>query len=194
MRGVVGIILAGGESTRMGTDKALFEMNGRTMAEWVADAMCVFETAGIVGRRRGLAGLDAIPDLRSAGTGPLSGLHTALSAFGRPLVVVAVDQPLVRSETLLRLAGLAAEGETAICIDDRPQVTCASYTPACLEEATRQLRSGGSIQQMLRSVLWTPIRREVWSRWGEDGRSWFSMDTPDSIITAEQRFRLNLLG
>ena len=123
-----------------------------------------------------------------------NGLHTALSAFGRPLVVVAVDQPLVRSETLLRLAGLAAEGETAICIDDRPQVTCASYTPACLEEATRQLRSGGSIQQMLRSVPWTPIRREVWSRWGEDGRSWFSMDTPDSIITAEQRFRLNLLG
>lgn len=194
MRGVVGVILAGGESRRMGRDKAVVDLAGRPMAEWVAGAMSVFDQVVMVGRRRGVAGLEAIPDLYPGPAGPLSGLQTALATFGRPIVAVAVDQPLVRAETLARLAERAADNRTAICMDERPQVTCAAYSPDCLDEANRMLEAGGSIQQMLRSVRWARIEREVWSSWGEDGRSWFSMDSPDDIITAERRFRIDLLG
>ena len=194
MREVIGVVLAGGSSRRMGADKALFEVGGRPMAEWAAAAMEAIDTVVIVGRRRGLAGLEALPDLRSGVKGPLSGLYTALSVFRRPLVVTAVDQPLVRAETISRLAELAAEDRTAVCVDRKPQVTCAAYAAACLEEAARQAGTGGSIQQMLRSIPWTRLEREVWSSWGEDGRSWYSMDSPDDIIAAEQRFRLDLLG
>ena len=194
MRGVVGIILAGGKSNRMGTDKARFEIRGRPMAEWVADAMGALDKVVMVGRRQGLAGVEAIPDLQPGAVGPLSGLQTALSVFRCPLVVVAVDQPLVRADTITRLAERAAANETTICIDEKPQVTCAAYAPTCLDGATRELRSGGSLQHMLKSVPWTPVERNVWSSWGEDGRSWFSMDEPGAIIAAEQRFRLNLLG
>ncbi len=194
MRGVVGVILAGGESTRMGTDKASFELHGRPMVEWVADAMTGFATVVVVGRRRGPAGLEAVADLHPSAAGPLSGLQTALTVWRSPVVLVAVDQPLVRSETLARLGERAAANETAICIDGRPQVTCAAYATTCLGEANRQLRTGGSIQQMLKSVPWTRVERHDWSAWGEDGRSWFSMDTPDDLIAAEQRFRLDLLG
>lgn len=194
MRGVVGVILAGGASTRMGTDKALFELHGRSMAEWVADAMGGFDHVVVVGRSRGLAGLESVSDLHPGAAGPLSGLQTALAVFRSPLVLVAVDQPLVRAETLARLAQWAAADETAICVDGRPQVTCAAYASTCLDEANRQLRTAGSIQHMLKSVPWTRIERDVWSGWGEDGRSWFSMDTPDALIAAEQRFRLDLLG
>lgn len=194
MRTVVGVVLAGGRSRRMGSDKASFELSGRPMVEWVADAMRVFDRVVMVGRRRGLAGLDAIPDLQSGARGPLSGLQTALEVFRSPLVVVAVDQPLVRPETLLRLAELAEANETAVCIDGRPQVTCAAYSSSCLDEATRRLRAGGALQHLLDRVPWTGVPRDVWLSWGEDGRSWFSMDTPDSVIEAEQRFRINLLG
>ena len=194
MRGVVGIILAGGESRRMGHDKALFEVGSRPMAEWVARAMSGFDQVVIVGRRRGIAGLEAIPDLHPGPVGPLSGLQTGLATFGCPVVAVAVDQPLVRAETLARLAEMAVAGQTAICVDERPQVTCAAYSPDCLDEANRMLAAGGSIQLMLRAVPWTRIEREVWSSWGEDGRSWFSMDSPDDIIEAERRFRIDLLG
>ena len=194
MRGVVGIILAGGESRRMGSDKARVEVGGRPMAGWVADAMAGFDRVVMVGRHRGVAGLEAIPDLQPGPAGPLSGIQTALAVFRRPLVAVAVDQPLVRSETLGRLAERAVSNQTAVCIDERPQVTCAAYSPDCFDEADRVLRSGGSIQEMLRSVPWTRVDREVWSSWGEDGRSWFSMDSPDAIVAAERRFRVNLLG
>ena len=178
----------------MGSDKALVEVGGRPMAGWVADAMSGFDRVVMVGRRRGLEGLDAIPDLQPGPAGPLSGLQTALAVFRQPLVAVAVDQPLVRSGTLDHLAEWAAANRTAVCVDERPQVTCAAYSADCLDEAGRVLRSGGSIQQMLRSVPWTRVEREVWSSWGEDGRSWFSMDSQDAIVTAERRFRISLLG
>ncbi|MCY4367946.1 MAG: molybdenum cofactor guanylyltransferase [bacterium] len=194
MRTVVGVVLAGGRSKRMGSDKASFELSGRPMVRWVADAMRGFDRVVMVGRQRGLAGLDAIPDLHAGARGPLSGLQTALEVFRSPLVVVAVDQPLVRPETLLRLAEYAAADETAVCIDGRPQVTCAAYSSRCVDEATRRLRAGGSLQHLLDEVPWTRIPRDGWRSWGEDGRSWFSMDTPDSVIAAERRFRINLLG
>ena len=191
---MVGIVLAGGASRRMGADKAQLEVAGRSMAEWAAAAMEGLGEVVMVGRRRGEARLDALPDLRSRAKGPLSGLYTALEVFRRPLVATAVDQPLVRAETISRLAGLAAEGRTAVCVDRKPQVTCAAYSADCLEEAARQAEAGGSIQQMLRSIPWTRIEPEVWRSWGEDGRSWYSMDSPHDIIAAEQRFRLDLLG
>lgn len=194
MRDVVGVVLAGGLSRRMGFDKARFELSGRPMAEWVAEAMQVFDRTVVVGRSYGPAGLEAIPDIRPGPLGPLSGIQTALAILRRPVVAVAVDQPLVRKETLLRLAERAEAGETAVCVDGMPQVTCAAYSSHCLDEATRCLEAGGSMQQLLDRVPWTRISRDVWSSWGEDGRSWFSMDTPDDVLVAEKRFRLNLLG
>ena len=194
VRGVVGVILAGGESRRMGDDKALVEVGGRPMADRVAEAMGGFDRVVMVGRRQGGARWEAIPDLHPGPLGPLSGLQTALHALGQPFVLVAVDQPLVRPETLARLSEYATRNRTAVCVDQRPQVTCAAYSPDCLEEAERQLASGGSIQRMLRSVEWTRIEREEWSSWGEDGRSWFSIDTPGAVIEAERRFRTDLAG
>ncbi|MCY3538612.1 MAG: molybdenum cofactor guanylyltransferase [Acidimicrobiia bacterium] len=194
MRGPVGVILAGGKSSRMGSDKALVELAGRPMIEWVAEAMSGFDQVVVVGRRPGWAGLEAIPDLQPDAAGPLSGLQTALAAFQRPLVVTAVDQPLVRPETLRRLAEWAMDNRTALCLDGLPQVTCAAYSSDCLDQAIQELGSSGSIQRMLESVPWTRIEPEVWSGWGEDGRSWYSMDSWDDILAAEHRFRVNLAG
>lgn len=190
---VAGVALAGGESARMGRDKAAAPVGGKPMGEWVAEALrSVFERTAAVGRTGSLAGLQAIPDAPSGGRGPLRGVVTALRLFESPVVAVAVDQPLVRPETLRRLAEAAAEAGTAVCVDQKPQVTCAAYSPDCLPEAERILAEGGSLQNLLRTVPWRRVEEETWSKWGEDGRSWFSMDDEEAIITAENRFRLNL--
>ena len=189
---VAGVALAGGESARMGRDKATARVGGKPMAEWVAEALrSVFDRTAAVGRKDSLAGLEAIPDAPAGGRGPLRGVVTALRLLDCPVVAVAVDQPLVRPETLRRLAEAASAG-TAVCVDIKPQVTCAAYSPDCLPEAERILAEGGSLQNLLRAVPWKRLEKETWSRWGEDGRSWFSMDDEEAIITAENRFRLDL--
>ena len=165
------------------------------MAQWVANAMnSVFATTVVIGRDTPLAGLEPIPDHGDPHRGPLSGLVSGLVALDRPFVMVAVDQPLVRPQTLEQLASLAASGQTAVCIDEVPQVTCAGYSPSLTGAAQAYLEAGSSIWRLLEESSILRIERDEWSSWGEDGRSWFSMDTQDDIVEAERRFRLNLLG
>ncbi len=81
----MGAVLAGGASTRMGTDKAFLEVDGVPM---VARAVAVLTAAGATGvlviggdadRLAGL-GLPAVAD-RYPGEGPLGGVITALRAL-----------------------------------------------------------------------------------------------------------------
>src|SRR6185436_398763 len=93
-----GAVLTGGASQRMGTDKALIDVDGRALALSVADALRsagatrVLAVGGDLVALRGL-GLEAIPD-QHAGEGPLGGILTALEATDEDVVVVlACDLP-----------------------------------------------------------------------------------------------------
>ena len=183
MGDVLGAIVAGGGSRRMGIDKALVEVGGVPMVERVAAAMgTVVPEIVIVGRAEPLAGLAAFPDDRPARRGPLAGLATALRvADGRDVLLVAVDQPLVRAETLRRLS------PAAVPLDGGArQVTCAMYPGAWAAEAAVEDEAGGSIQSLLDRMSMREVPPEEWRSWGEDGRSWLSVDSPDDIARAER--------
>src|SRR6476660_3959530 len=88
-----GAVLTGGASSRMGTDKALIEIDGRALAARVADALAaagadhVIAVGGDLERLRAL-GLDARAE-RASDQGPLAGIVTALEQTDAELVVVA---------------------------------------------------------------------------------------------------------
>jgi molybdopterin-guanine dinucleotide biosynthesis protein A len=98
------VIQAGGESRRMGQDKALLPFQGRTLIERVlgraahlADEVLV-TTNQPEGYR--FLGLPLVADV-IPGRGALGGLFTALSAASQTLVaVVACDMPFVSAELL----------------------------------------------------------------------------------------------
>src|ERR1051325_367829 len=98
---IEGFILAGGASSRMGEDKSLLRLGGRTFVESAAEALrAVTAHVCVVSSRRGAEshGLPVLEDLR-AGLGALGGLHAALSACRAEwAAVVACDLPFVRSE------------------------------------------------------------------------------------------------
>src|SRR5262245_23173248 len=85
----VGVILAGGASTRMGRDKALLEIEGETLLARAARRLgevCEEVLVADAGRFGG------IPD--GPGRGPAAGLLGAARARpGRALLVLAVDLP-----------------------------------------------------------------------------------------------------
>lgn len=194
MPGPVAVILAGGASARMGSDKAIYEVGGRAMLDRVVDAarQALGEVA-VVGRRSAPNHVRAIPDAGPVHRGPLSGIVTALDILRAPIVALAVDQPLVRAETIRHLA---AEGDPrlpAVPVEDGwDQVTCARYPLEILDDARRELEAGGNVRGLLRRVPTTRIEAATWRRWGEDGRSWFSIDEAADVVAAERRFRLDL--
>ena len=187
----LGVILAGGGASRMGRDKALVEIAGRPMVEWVADALrSVTSDVKVLGRSGTLAGLEGVPDDRPARRGPLAGLATALRlAHDRPVLAVAVDQPWIRADTLHALMELAGPLHAVVPIAEHArQVTCAAYPSAWSDRAAADDAADGSIQSLLDELLFRPIEEPEWQSWGEDGRSWFSIDTEEAFQEGLARF------
>ena len=74
---ILGVVLAGGMSTRFGSDKALAELDGRTLVSRAVDTLSGWcEYVVIAGRATGPA--PCIPDWPRAGMGPLAGIAAGL--------------------------------------------------------------------------------------------------------------------
>jgi molybdopterin-guanine dinucleotide biosynthesis protein A len=148
-----GLILAGGESRRMGRDKALLEVAGRTLLEWGVATLEGLVTRVAIGGRDRLAydfvGLPTVPDALPGG-GPLAPIVTALGR-GRPLLVLAADLYPVAPAIFLRLWQAASETGGAIAVvDGQPQPLLAVYHPSCLPAAAAELAGGRRLKDFAR--------------------------------------------
>lgn len=90
-----GFVLAGGQSSRMGSDKALIEFNGQPL---VVHALNILRNAGlasmIAGARPDLS--EYAPLVDDAGLGPLGGICAALASTNTEFAVfLSVDMPLL---------------------------------------------------------------------------------------------------
>ena len=94
---VTAFILAGGKSTRMGTDKAFVEYDGRTLLARALDlARSVTPDVRIVGSAEKFAPFAPVVEDIFCDCGPLGGIHAALRSSPTELnVMLAVDTPFV---------------------------------------------------------------------------------------------------
>jgi molybdopterin-guanine dinucleotide biosynthesis protein A len=144
-----GFVLAGGRSSRMGTDKALLRIDGETLLERAAHA--VERAAGsvtIVGhpRRYGIFGFSVIPDA-FPDSGPLAGIHAALvHTCADWNLIAACDMPGLESIGLIELLEQTLrfpEYDVLIPqIDCRPHPLCAVYHRRALPAIEHALRAG----------------------------------------------------
>jgi len=106
---VEGFVLAGGQSSRMGRDKALVRVADRPLVEW---ALEVLHGAGLTSRIAGARGkLDEFAPViadEAVGAGPLSGVCSALRQTAAEWAVfVPVDLPLIPGSLIQFLIGHA---------------------------------------------------------------------------------------
>lgn len=100
-----GLVLAGGKSTRMGTDKDVIKWHGKEQRYYVADLLKPFcEDVFISCRPEQVATIDAaykaLPDT-FLNMGPTGGILSALrSQRDKAWLVVACDLPLLNEETI----------------------------------------------------------------------------------------------
>lgn len=188
IRKPLGAILTGGRSSRMGADKTGITVGSATMLEHVNAALrSVCGRVVLLGPDRD--GWDTWADAVHVG-GPLAGVATALSRTAESQVLaVAVDHPFVRPETLQHLVVVGSD-VPVVPVDDHGtrQVTCALYPTSIATAAAEEAAEGGSIQTLLDRVSFRPVPPEEWAAWGEDGRSWYSVDSPEAIEEGLRRF------
>ena len=105
-RGLTGILLVGGASTRFGSPKAFAEIDGRTLAAiaWDRLAFCGERIAvgkAVDGLDLPFAILDDGTDVRAPIAGVVAGLRAAASDVS---VVLPIDTPRITTEALEALA------------------------------------------------------------------------------------------
>jgi len=136
-------VLTGGESRRMGRDKAFVAVDGVPMVQrvagalWGAGARAVMTVGGDLTGLRAF-GLDARPDPRQ-GDGPLGGVVSALELAADPIVVVLATDlawlpPAVVTVLVARL-GTDLVADVAAAHTDRREPLCAAWrVDPCLDE------------------------------------------------------------
>ena len=91
-----GLVLAGGQSSRMGEDKSRLQWNGIPLYQHMAGLLDQAGINHVMVSSNQLQGIEFVAD-EIPGRGPLSGIHAALNKIhdGSLLLVVPVDMPLL---------------------------------------------------------------------------------------------------
>jgi molybdopterin-guanine dinucleotide biosynthesis protein A len=178
-----GVILAGGQSRRMGRDKAFLPLGSRTLIEVViarlreacADLLLVTNTPDAY-RRFGLRMVpDALPHRQS-----LVGIYTGILEAAQPAFVCACDMPFLSPPLVRHLVSLAGEADVVIPRHGGEyEPLHAVYTPACLEPIRRCIARGGRNVDFLTEVRTRVVDAEEIRRFDPDLRSFANLNTPE---------------
>jgi molybdopterin-guanine dinucleotide biosynthesis protein A len=191
--GTAAFILAGGRSSRMGTDKAFLRLGGRTLLERsleLANRVC--ETVLLVGNQQRLRDYGPVVEDNFPGHGPLAGIHAALTSEASQEfnLILSIDIP-VMSETFLKyLLKRASDSRAPVTVPragGHLQTLCAVYQPsfaAVAEEALRNKRN--KIDPLFSRLPITIIEEEEMKAVG------FSPDIFDNANTPEDWKRIQL--
>ena len=148
-RGVVGVVLCGGESSRMGEDKAKLRIGERAMVDHVVGALSgaceeVVLACGTSPRYED-RGLKLVMD-SSGGRGPLEGIASCIEATQAEwALVLACDLPRVTPELPLSLLKRAQEEDLDVCLFEsrrRREPLMAAYRRTGLPAMRAALSSG----------------------------------------------------
>jgi len=182
------IIMAGGDSQRMGRDKANVVLDGQTLLQSVITTMQQLFPQVIVSVRQPRAGID-LPQVcdDEPNGGPLAGLAASLGQITTPWAfMVACDMPFVVPEVVELLAGYRLRHQAVVpIVHGHPQPLAAFYAASCLAP----LRASLAAQQKgLRGVL-----KQLDVRYVDEAemleadphlRSFFDLDTPQDVAQA----------
>jgi molybdenum cofactor guanylyltransferase len=147
-----GLVLAGGASTRMRTDKAALQYHGRPQLQWAFELVAKFCAASFVSVRpdqrsdAARAGHPQIVD-RRPGIGPIAGISAALLEQPKAAwLVLACDLPFLTERTLEHLIAHRDASKIATAYrsahDGLPEPLCAIWEPAAREPVLAYIASG----------------------------------------------------
>ena len=190
LRDLTAFILAGGNSTRMGTDKAFVMFEGRTLlARALEVCRTITSDVRVVGDRKKFAPFAPVVEDVFPGCGPLAGIHAGLRDSETDWnVVLAVDLPFVSPALLLFLVAQARESRAMVTVPragEGWQPLCAIYRRAFADAAETALRAGRyKIDALFDESLIRPVGEEDLRRAGFSPEVFRNLNTPKELAEA----------
>ena len=188
-------IQAGGQSSRMGEDKALKTFLGRPLIHRVVERLSPIADEIIVTTNRpadyAFLDLRLISDLKP-GRGALGGLYTAIASANHPIVaVVACDMPFASTKLIEAASRIMVEEEADVVIAKGEE----GYEP--LHAVYRRDTCLPAIESAIENdqwkvVAWFPqvkvqvLTSEEIKRADPDGLAFWNVNTPEEFAKAEE--------
>jgi molybdenum cofactor guanylyltransferase len=188
---VTGIILAGGQSRRMGRDKAFLPFGRGVLIERVIEVIqqvtpnvILITNSPDQYQRFGLPMFaDVIPD-----AGSLGGIYTGLISTKMPYgLCLACDMPFVTPDFLHLLCDTAAQADVVIPRNAEDfQPLCAVYAQACLEPIRQKIAAGRlKITGFFDQVRVRVIDGELLAHYDPHDVMFFNANTPEEYVEAQ---------
>jgi len=181
------VVLAGGQSRRLGTDKALLTFNGRTLlAATIETLRPLFQEVIVVSNQ---PQAHAHPASRLVGDvfpgkGSLGGIYSGLVAAGAPhCLVVACDMPFLNAGVIRYMASLASDADVVIPrLAANVEPLHAIYAKTCLPHM-RQLLDEGNLKiiDFFPKVRVRYVEASELAPWDPDHRAFMNINTPQDL-------------
>jgi molybdopterin-guanine dinucleotide biosynthesis protein A len=177
------IILAGGQSRRMGQDKAHLPTGAGTLLERIVDRLSPVVDEVIVagGPPLSIPEVRWVPDARPS-AGPLAGMAAGLAALGGDLGwIVACDLPDVEPRIGDLLFASATDVDAVVPrLDGRPECLCAVYRASLAGRILTMLDAGDRrVTSLLDGIRVRYVEAAELRRVDPDLRSFRNLNTPD---------------
>lgn len=192
MKQPMGVILAGGQATRMGGgDKGLLPLGGGTILGHVV-ARLERQVAGLALNANGDAdrfadfGLPVVSDSVAGFAGPLSGVLAGLDWAAQQgashIVTAAADTPFFPCDLVPQLMLAAQNAGTDIALARTPDGRHPTFGlwPTELREDLRAALHGG----LRKVVMWTDRHGGTTALFPDD-KAFFNVNTPEDLATAQ---------
>ena len=210
---VYGYVQAGGSSTRFGVDKALVELQGKS----ILDRTCALLTP-ICKTVRIIAPFEKYPHApvpvvtdKWPGEGPLGGILTALyhaEDMSRALalapgmseeaktccLIVSCDMPFLSRAWLAFLCEHAIRSKADVVVPESvsgPEPLCACWRTDSAPAIRRAFDSGvRKVTEAMKRLRMEVLDESAWKRFDSDGRLFWNMNTPEDYEAARKIFEM----
>ncbi len=188
-------IIAGGKSSRMGTDKSFVQLAGRSLIAHIIERVLPLgqaETFLITNKPKSYAHLglpmhsDVLPE-----KGSLGGIYTAIYHSQQSYTLcVACDMPFANSELLRYLVDLRKDDSFDVIVprvESYPEGLHALYSRACLDPIRKRLEADQlKVIGFYADVRVRYVDEAEWQRFDPQGLSFRNINTPDELAQSNQ--------
>ncbi|MEO9383897.1 molybdenum cofactor guanylyltransferase MobA [Chromobacterium phragmitis] len=191
---VTALLLAGGQSSRMGgVDKGWLELNGVALAERAAARLRPQADALLISANRNLERYAALGEVVTddpayAGGGPLAGLEAGLAACHTEWLITApCDLPLLPDNLAARLMAPLRLGEAQISVAHcagLPQPVCMALSRALLPSLRAYLAGGGR-----RVREWQAANGALAVAFDDAPLAFSNLNSPEDLARLEEEWR-----